>query len=304
MMRREVTQALGRIRDPSALTPLIAIMRRADSNPMLKGMAITAVGQIGDQRAVQPLLQTMDADDPVLRLRTIEALGSIGRQEAVPALATRLQVQLKKAASLPIQPLRKTFAKHLQYLHEQTALVRALGQLQAPLSVGALRQALAGQAFPRDSAEGLRLRQSLYQRRRAAMVALSKLKPDGVVEDFVRLLQDPDEPIRAEAARLLGDLGDVRAMMSLMAALADAAVDVRIEAAGALGKLRAPEAVPALIARLQDPSALVRERVVRALGELQDKRAIAPLTALRATNTDARIAQALTQALAKVDTWQ
>jgi HEAT repeat protein len=304
MMRREATKALGRIRDPKAVPALMAIIEQSDNDPILQGMAITALGQIGDQRAVQPLVQILDADDPVLRLRTIEALGSLGHRDASRSLTTRLQAQLKTAALLPIQPIHKTFTDHLRLLHEQTALVHALGKLQDPRSVDGLYQALTGQEFPRDSAEGLRLRESLYQRRRAAMVVLSKLKPDRIVDLLVSLLQDPDEPIRAEAARLLGDLHDVRAGAPLIAALADTAVEVRLEAAGALGKLQASQAVSSLIARLQDPSALVRERTVQALADLRDKRAIAPLMALRAINTDARVEQALAVALAKVDTWQ
>ncbi len=113
----------------------------------------------------------------MLRLRTIEALGSLGHREATLPLVTRLQAQLTTAALLPIQPIDKRFTDHLRLLHEQTALVHALGKLQDPRSVGGLRQALAGRHFPRDSAEGLRLRESIYQRRRAAMVMLSKFKP-------------------------------------------------------------------------------------------------------------------------------
>jgi HEAT repeat protein len=304
MMRREVTKALGRVRDPKAVPSLMAIIEQSDNDPILQGMAITALGQIGDRRAVQPLVQILDADNPVLSLHTIEALGLLGDRDASPSLTTRLQAQLKTAALLPIQPIHKTFTDHLRLLHEQTALVHALGKLQDPRSVDGLYEALTGREFPRDSAEGLRLRASLYQRRRTTMVVLSKLKPDRIVDLFVSLLQDPDETICAEAARLLGDLHDVRAGAPLIAALADTAVEVRLEAAGALGKLQASQAVSPLIVRLQDPSVLVRERTVQALAELRDKRAIAPLMALRAINTDARVEQALAVALAKMDTWQ
>jgi HEAT repeat protein len=295
-MRHETTKALGLIGDPQAAQPLIAVMQEADNDLLLKGIAITALGQIHDQRAVPPLIKELDAQDLGIRLHVIRALGRLGERDATTSLVGLLQTLLTAAASLPLEPVEATFANHLRLLHEQIAVVQALRNIADPRSVDVLLSALEAHVFPQSSAEGLRLRAAAYQRRRAAMVALSTFKDHRVIETFIALLGDTDVQIRADSARLLGELGDRRGGLPLIATLHDADADVRFEAIRALGKLRESRAVTPLIARLNDPHTLVREQAILALAELHDKRAIAALKAWRHSTTDARVKRALAHA--------
>lgn len=303
-LRREIARSLGTIGDPRAVKPLLAIMQQAPNDPGLESTAIVALGQIGDPLAIEPLLRAFDAEDLVTRLRVIEALGKIGHRNATQPLLNRLQQSLAETSSLATEPITQTFAEHMSLLHEQTAIVQALGRIQDPRAVDGLRQALAMRAFAQDSAEGLRLREGIYQRRRAAMVALSQLVAQQVVDALVGLLQDQDGQIRAEAARLLGAYGDVRSVEQLIAVLQDPQADVRLEATHALGQLGASQAVTALIGRLQDPHASVCEQAVLALTRLRDKRAIEPLQVLQQRNTDARVGLALLHALRQSQGWK
>jgi HEAT repeat protein len=189
----------------------------------------------------------------------------------------------------------------VRLLNEQIVIVQALGAKPAPGSFEVLQMALEARSFAQDSAEGLRLRERTYQRRRAAMVALSKFKEgQAATKIFIALLGDSDAHIRADAARLLGELDAGEGVLPLLAALQDPVADVRLEAASALGKLGDARAVPPLISKLTDNNTLVRERAVLALATLHDPRAIAPLKALRRTTTDARVARSLTQALTQM----
>jgi HEAT repeat protein len=303
-LRREIVKSLGMIGDPQAVKPLLAMMQREHSDLVLKSITIVALGQIGDPLAVETLLDALDPQEFVMRLRVIEALGKIGHRKASKLLLNLLQQRLAATASLATERIEQTFADHMSLLHEQTAIVQALGHIQDPQVARGLRQALAMRVFPQDSAEGLRLRQGIYQRRRAAMVALSQLKAAGVVDTFVGLLQDRDGQIRAEAARLLSDHGDAQSVRPLIAALQDTQDDVRLEAARALGKLGARQAVIPLISRLQDTHALVREQAVLALGRLRDQRAIEALKVLQQRNTDARVEQALVYTLGQSQAWK
>jgi len=52
--------------------------------------AIVSLGQIGDKRAVKPLLALLKDDDELISVVAIEALGSIGSMEAVVPLCERL----------------------------------------------------------------------------------------------------------------------------------------------------------------------------------------------------------------------
>ena len=77
--------------------------------------AIVSLGQIGDKRAVKPLLALLKDDDELIGVAAIEALGSIGSVEAVVPLCERLPeadiesrnsilqalVDLKSRGSLP-----------------------------------------------------------------------------------------------------------------------------------------------------------------------------------------------------------
>lgn len=245
-MRHETTKALGLIGEPQAVQPLIAVMQEADNDLLFKGISITALGQKHDQRAVPPLIE-LDAQDLGIRLHVIKALGRLGARDATTSLVGLLQSLLTAAASLPLEPMEATFADHLRLLHEQIAVVQALRNIADPRSVDVLLSALKARVFPQSSAEGLRLRAATYQRRRAARVALSTLKDHRVIETFIALLGDTDVQIRADSARLLGELGDRRGGLPLMDMLQDADADVRFEAVRALGKLRESRAIMPLI---------------------------------------------------------
>ena len=97
---------------------------------------------------------------------------------------------------------------------------------------------------------------------------------DRVLEE-IAALKDEDWALREDAATLLGDFGDPRAVAPLMEALHDEDRAVRDAATGALRKI-GPAAVPALIAALQDPNGNVQEIAVAVLKDLPDPRAVDP----------------------------
>ena len=76
---------LGSLRDARAVMPLVAALR---SEAWLQYPAITALGEIGDPRATQALLELMD--DELLRGPVMEALGRLAGREALPHLVPRL----------------------------------------------------------------------------------------------------------------------------------------------------------------------------------------------------------------------
>jgi len=71
--------------------------------------------------------------------------------------------------------------------------------------------------------------------------------------EFVRpFLTDPDEEVRANAARVLGDLKHTDAAPSLIDALTDDSLRVRHLAALALGEIGWPDSVPALVQCIEE----------------------------------------------------
>jgi len=83
-VRATASEALVKIGEPS-LGPLMRALN--DSNPVVREEAATALGLIGDPRAVAPLIQVMKTKDRGLGPRAAEALVKLGKPAAGPLVA-------------------------------------------------------------------------------------------------------------------------------------------------------------------------------------------------------------------------
>jgi HEAT repeat protein len=96
----EAAGALGEIGDARAVEPLIAALK--DKNSGIRYGAAGALGEIGDARAVEPLIAALKDKHPVVRETAAEALGEIGDARAVEPLIAALKDKgpgvLEKAA--------------------------------------------------------------------------------------------------------------------------------------------------------------------------------------------------------------
>lgn len=106
--------------------------------------------------------------------------------------------------------------------------------------------------------------------------------------------------IRQGAARTLGELGDLRAVGPLSAALGDSDFLVRMFAAESLGKIGDTRAAQALTDSLQDSDSTVRAVVAKALGGLGDSGAIAALAAMLVSESDKVVCLDAAEALDKL----
>ncbi len=84
-MRQEMMFTLGEYTEPQVIDALATLTQR-DASPQVRQFAARALGRIGDDRAVVPLLRTMH--DPVEWVRSAakDELGRIGDRRAIPAL--------------------------------------------------------------------------------------------------------------------------------------------------------------------------------------------------------------------------
>ena len=157
----------------------------------------------------------------------------------------------------------------------------ALGRLADPRAWPLIERGLTAKLPPRDSAEGLRLRERTYELRRTAVFALASMPDPNRVGRWVRaLLKDPDPRIRAEAARAVGMRATASWLAWLRPALKDRDPEVRWEAVRSVGLIKARDGFPLLIEALKDPVPRVRMEAARALGALGDARAIPALERL------------------------
>ena len=97
------------------------------------------------------------------------------------------------------------------------------------------------------------------------------------IETLIVQLHGEDWLARCDAARLLGQSRDPRAVDALLPGLNDSDWRVRRNAAQALGVLRDKRAVDALLLALSDRTMTVRQRAIVALGRIKDPRALPAL---------------------------
>lgn len=93
------------------------------------------------------------------------------------------------------------------------------------------------------------------------------------VSPLLEILNDSDQPVRKDAARALGDIGDSSAVEPLISALKDNNKDLRIEAACALGKIKNIMAVDPLSEALKDNEEEVRKSAYQALSGIDSPEA-------------------------------
>jgi HEAT repeat protein len=195
-MYSEVITALGQFGDARAIDPLIIILKGPYS--VLSENAAKALGKIGDARAVEPLITVLKNHYPYVRKAAAEALGQIGDRGAIASLIATLKDSDKE-------------------LREVTAV--ALGEIGDERAIEPLISTL---------------KDNYHEVRFAAAVSLVKIGMPAV-EHLIAALKDAYRDVRWSAAYALGQIGDVRAMKPLMAALAD--LDVREAASNALEEL-------------------------------------------------------------------
>ncbi|MEI7832218.1 MAG: HEAT repeat domain-containing protein, partial [bacterium] len=296
-VRTTAATALGQLDDKRAVLPLVDLLKDKDEN--VRALAARSLGMLKDARAVDGLLAAAVAAGGTKnnwnRISVISALGQIGDQRAIPTLIPMLKDtdgyvrgsvasvlgDLKDPAA--VDPLLLTLKEKGKattvpggtiatdsYLYSRQIAASALGKLKDPKAIDPLLTAGA-------SEEAL-----------APTVALA-LKEFGspVVEPLLAVLKGTDLPRKRIAVQTLGTLADLRAVEPLQALLTDPDVKLRITAGEALGKLKAAGVavttapiVAALLPLAQAGEKATRKAAITALGVVKDPTAVDPLLAL------------------------
>jgi len=228
-VRNDAAKALGEIGDKRAVKPLVVALKDKDKD--MRSSAAKVLGQIGDARAVEPLIAGLKDKDSVVRNASARALGQIGDARAVVPL---------------IAALKDTDS------YMRNASARALGQIGDARAVEPL--------FPLLKDKDSKLSNT-------AAKALGQIGAPAV-EMLIYMLKDKDWKIRIVAAEVLGQIGDPRAVEPLVSGLRDKADKAREAATYALGKISDPRAVEPLIAALKDTNSDVRNAAAWSLNQV------------------------------------
>ncbi|RZB32933.1 MAG: hypothetical protein AEth_00279 [Candidatus Argoarchaeum ethanivorans] len=271
LIRDKAAEALGEIGDTRAVEPLIRALK--DKDWFVRNKAAKALGIIGDTRAVEPLIQVMKTEDICDRGIAAKALDRIGWEptddveKAYYLIAKRQWDELPRLGETVIEPLMLFIRSDSP---DQDEAIRTLGKI---------RDGRAVKYFI------LLLNYNQYDVRDAAAEALGEIGNEKAVEPLIQALKKYHPfgsrlESRYEISEALGKIGKP-AVEPLIQVIKNKNIGfgVRNGAAFALGKIGNEKAVEPLIQVLIDESDRhnVRREVVLALGEIGNEKAVEPL---------------------------
>ena len=231
----------------------------------IRSQAAKALGEIGDPRAVEALIEALNGNSNVVVQSAAWALGEIGDPIAVEALIPLLGVdsfykEIREAAVEAIikigEPSTELLIKALEVdrIAEQALLVLEEMSWQPEKKV-----------------------EHIWYWIRTGNHEIADNLGGEAIESLIAALNSEDSKVRTFVVMAMGNIGDTKVVDALIIALFDEDLYVRTQSANALGKIGDPQAVDALIVALGDYEKFVRENAAEALGKIGDVKAIEPL---------------------------
>lgn len=303
IVKKAAAWSLGILRSEPAVPVLLEQLKSHDGE--LRAKSATALGRIGHEGAMEPLLVMANRDkSPEARRAATRALEEMSDPEVhgrLPPLAPMLSalkapdaVTRKDAAlKLATRGNRRSVGPLLEQVKAETdlearrAMIEALGEIGDPIAVPFLLSHLDDAAAP--AAE-----------RYSVMASLAVLKDPRAVPKLITVARkDNDTTARRFAVRALGYMTTSEAREALVAALVDRSPPVRIEALRALENQQARGQTEAILARLGDPEPTVRSEAARILGFWEITQASPKLVELMKKDDTRLVRQAAVVALGR-----
>ena len=292
--RKGAARALGEIGSSQAVGPLVTALE--DGDYFVREAAANALGRLGEA-AIQPLVGALKSGRRNVREQAMDLLNLLGWhpaddvQRAILAVVEGQWDEAVRLRDASVESLIVTLKD--EEISRRRAAAEALGRigdaraaepLVAAFKDDEVRDAAAKALSKIGSAaveplvgalddarfkEGNFTWEGVAKVQEAVAGALVKIG-NAAVEPLIAALKDDRR--QEKAAKVLGEIGDVRAVEALIAVLKEG-YSVRRAAVEALGKIGDRRAVEPLSALVKDRD----EKAVEVLGKIKDARAIAPL---------------------------
>lgn len=235
-------RALGVLGDQSAIEPLVERLRDEDIDVCVD--AATALGNIGAKDAIPSLIESLENDNSgeVCTVVT-ESLNKIGGDEVIDAL---MKVAAERPEGLEWDDDWDT------WWDVQREAVKGLGRCNDERAIDTLLNIIEDEEQQDIETE--------------ILAALAQIQGRGIEAIITRLQnQDGWPKVRRRAAKALGTTNSPDAIHALGRALQDKTPEVRAEAALALANQGAEQYLKALILLTRDPDETVRKNVIKAV---------------------------------------
>jgi len=196
-VRIEVIQTLGEIGDERAVKPLVYAL--GDESLVVREKGASALGKLGRPEAEDALISALNSNTNLsIVCAIIEALGQIGDTRAVEPLIAFLnhkEAKIRECTAASLGKLRDTRAVEslIAALNDEQERVRwyaadSLGKIGDPVCVDSLIKLL--------SDTNARVRES-------AVTALGQIGNQQAIESLIKALQDADKRVAEQAAESL-----------------------------------------------------------------------------------------------------
>jgi HEAT repeat protein len=278
-----------------SVEPLVRALN--DQDAAVRKHAAFILGRMGDTRAVEPLIAALEDDNAT----AASVLGGLRHPDVVPALGRAL----KEGGVLGVRPAAAAALGRLGDPAGVDLLVAALDDLSsfvrrnAAEALGKLRDGRAAKPLIHNGLSDQAI--DVHNAAVAALIEMGEVSVDALIavaegteravkRRFPKGLYDPgslpdNDRFRSQAIEILGSIGDLRAVDSLIAALStDNSPSVRLEAVLSLGRIadKCPATsltrlATSLTALIEDPNAKIRDAALWALGSIGDARGVAAL---------------------------
>jgi len=195
--------------------------------------AVITLGEMGDERCVQPLVRAIHDGDWQVREAAVEALGMIGPPAVEPLLR-----QLRD------WDVRKAVIRALGKIKDQRVLEPLVGQLRSDEFKEDATEALVELGKPAVERLVAALKDKDESIRKQAVIVLGRIQDAEAIDPLITMLEDPDWFTRLTAAAALEKIGDERGREAIKPLLKDPdlVVKMRVERILATWKKRAAHA--------------------------------------------------------------
>lgn len=305
-IRLDAVIVLGRIADPTAAKPLLALLR--DPSAVVRAHVAEALGNIGVVDYCEAIAQLLNEEDPGVRLNAAAALAKVADERVCQAVIGLLhdpdpliRAYAATAAARAGAGAASSWGQVAQLLNEENEEVRAraaeaLGLMGEPRAARILSTALSdqsvkvrqhatvslGQLNCPDSVAGLEKAVTDPQPgvRKRALDALSQIGTPEAREVMAKVLRsDHLADVRQTAARVLAQFPSRETVEVLKESLSDEFM-VRVRACISLGEIALPECADLLLPLLKDPVAEMRFHACNGIAAIGDTRALKSLEEL------------------------
>ncbi|MGH9581172.1 MAG: HEAT repeat domain-containing protein, partial [Terriglobales bacterium] len=284
----------------------------ASEEPDIRAAAEEVLGNIGDHRAVEPMVVMLRHRGEVT---IVQALGRIRSRSAIEPLIGRLadpRPWMQQAAEAALKSIDRNWGRHaavaravsgfVATLQDRSKSSNLLLRTAAALALGKLRDRSAIEPLLAALKEGGYVSHAAEQSLRLIDPNWQQLETTRrMVPVFTALLKNKDLEVRLGAVEELSKIGGAGCIAPLAEMLVDANARVRQAAAQGLGKLdanwaksgRAAPAVPRLAEALKSRNSEVQDAAATALAKIGATAAVDALVAAYGSSRSPALAQAL-----------